>query len=230
MPYFSARGFVGSVIFHTPLGKWVTLEQNRLPVAASYREEERQRRLGPPAHAATSEGDSEMVYSLDKCQRVKSIFSALSFFTRGGKLRAGYVSTHPERSEMKHQTHCRVLVGSSFLWLPLDSWKGTVTCADLARRHLQRGGTTHKHPHTKLLGFKSSICKHAPHTYGWHHRRERSMCTSWHVEVTHNTETGSCTFMSLLPSWQVSVLIGPADPGVSCLLHSPWNRHDIVLI
>lgn len=118
----------------------MTLEQNRLPVAASYREEERQRRLGPPAHAATSEGDSEMVYSLDKCQRVKSIFSALSFFTRGGKLRAGYVSTHPERSEMKHQTHCRVLVGSSFLWLPLDSWKGTVTCADLARRHLQRGG------------------------------------------------------------------------------------------
>lgn len=48
MPYFSARGFVGSVIFHTPLGKWVTLEQNMLPVAASYKEEERQRCLARP--------------------------------------------------------------------------------------------------------------------------------------------------------------------------------------
>lgn len=80
MPYVSARGFVGSVIFHTPLGKRVTLEQNTLPVAASYKEEERQRCLAPPAHTVTSEGDSEMVYSLDKCQRVKSISSALCFF------------------------------------------------------------------------------------------------------------------------------------------------------
>lgn len=34
-----------------------------------------------PAHTVTSVDDSEMVYSLDKCQRVKSIFSALCFFS-----------------------------------------------------------------------------------------------------------------------------------------------------
>lgn len=120
-----------------------------------------------PAHAVTSEDDSEMAYSLDKCQRVKSIFSSPVFFTRVGKLRAGYVSTHLERSKRKHQTHCGFLVGSSFLWLPLVSWKGRVMCANITRRHIQARGRTHKHPYTKLLGFKSSICKHAAHTYSW---------------------------------------------------------------
>lgn len=81
----------------------------------------RKAEVSRPAHAVTSEGDSEMVYSLRKCQRVKSSFSALCFFTGVGKLRAGYVSTPPERSGKKHQTHCRFLVGLSFLRLPLDS-------------------------------------------------------------------------------------------------------------
>lgn len=46
MPYFSVRGSVGSVLFHTPSGKWVTLEQNIPPVAARYKGEERQRWRG----------------------------------------------------------------------------------------------------------------------------------------------------------------------------------------
>lgn len=31
MPYFSARGFAGSVLFHTPRGRRVTLEENTAP-------------------------------------------------------------------------------------------------------------------------------------------------------------------------------------------------------
>lgn len=101
MPYFSARGFVGSVIFHTPLGKWVTLEQNMLPVAASYKEEERQRCLARPTQWPLRMTVKWFTH-LTNASMWKAFFQPCVFSTRVGKLQAGYVSTHPERSEKKH--------------------------------------------------------------------------------------------------------------------------------
>lgn len=186
------------------------------------RKAEVSRPAGPRGDLRGWQWNGLLTWQMPACE--KYFFSPVFFFTRVGKLCAGCASTHPERSERKHQTHCRFLVGSSFLWLPLDSRKGTVTCADLAGWHLQRG-----------VGLINTLTQNywvLKVVYANMHLTHMADITDMSVACggPHNTETGSRTFMSLLPSWQVSILIGPADPVVSCLLHSPWNRHDIVLI
>lgn len=61
-----------SDISHT---SWKTSDPGTKPAArGSELQRGRKAEASRPAHTVTSEDDSEMVYSLHKCQRVKSIF------------------------------------------------------------------------------------------------------------------------------------------------------------
>lgn len=146
MPYFSARGFVGSVLFHTPPGKWVTPEQNIPPVTARYKGEERQRWRGcltQPTRWPLKMTVKWLTY-LTNAIMWKVCFSSIFPHTPIAKLWTGCMFTHLTRSEKKHQTDCWGLVGPGFFWLPFVAltwkalWKCSNRCINIAQTHIQR--------------------------------------------------------------------------------------------
>lgn len=122
MPYFSARGFVGSVLFHTPPGKWVTLEQNIPPVTARYRGKGRPRLemggggveggLTQPTRWPLKMTVKWLTY-LTNAIAWRVCFSSIFPRSLTAKLLTRRMFTYHARSEKKHQTDHRVLAGSA---------------------------------------------------------------------------------------------------------------------
>lgn len=119
MPYLSARGFVGSVLFHTPPGKWVTLDQTyHLWQHVTKAKEGRGWRwevggeggLTQPTRWPLKMTVKWLTY-LTNAIVWRVCFSSIFPRSLTAKLLTRHMFTYHARSEKKHQTDHQVLVG-----------------------------------------------------------------------------------------------------------------------
>lgn len=158
MPYFSARGFVGSVLFHTAPGKWVTPDQNIPTVTARYKGEERERWSRCPTQPTSDlwiwQWNGLPTWQMPWCEKY---VSAPYFLTQLQLNSEQDVCSHTSQGQRSNIKQFESLWDLAYYGCLLSSlcrmrtltWKCWDTCTNITQRHIQRNidrDRSHKHP------------------------------------------------------------------------------------